>query len=218
MFRLLSLTFEGEQRWEARPSGEAGHHEGADPHEAPPAMTVPLVTLAILSAIGGLVGISPALGGGNAIEHWLEPVFARANDKLALATHGGEFLEWVLMLLSVGAAAGGIYVARKWYLKKKEIPERLAEQRPAWYKLLLNKYYIDETYDALVVGPVVKGSDKLLWRGIDVGVIDWCVNALPRAIGGAGRILRLLQTGVAQSYVFVFIVGVVVIIGWLIGR
>ena len=207
MFRLVSLTFEGKPRWDA----------GKHPHEAPATMTVPLVILAFLSIVGGLIGIPQSLGGGNAIEQWLEPVFERAMDKLSLGAHGGP-AEYLLMALSVGIALAGIFLARRWYLTTREVPGKLAHKNPRVYNTLLNKYYIDEIYDAAIVTPTVKGSDKLLWRGIDVGVIDWIVNALPKFIGSLSSVGRKMQTGVAQSYVFVFLAGVVVIVGWLITK
>ncbi len=208
MFRLVLLTFEGKPRWEA----------GGLPHEAPATMTVPLIILAVLSIIGGFVGIPHSLGGGNAIEQWLEPVFERATDKLTLGAHGAGPGEYMLMVLSVGIALVGILLARKWYLKTREVPDQLAHKNARVYNTLLNKYYIDEIYDAAIVTPTLKGSDKLLWRGVDVGVIDWIVNALPRFIGSLSTVGRKMQTGIAQSYVFVFFAGVVVIVGWLITR
>jgi NADH-quinone oxidoreductase subunit L len=208
MFRLLSLTFEGDPRWEAT----------KHPHEAPRTMTVPLVVLAALSVIGGFVGIPHSLGGGNAIEQWLEPVFEHASEKLSLGSPGIEATEYLLMLLSIAVALGGILIARTWYLKKREVPNEIAAKYGTAYNLLLNKYYVDEAYDAAVVTPTVKGSEKLLWKIVDVGMIDWMVNALPRFIGGISGLGRKLQTGIAQSYVFVFLVGVVVIVGWLIAR
>ena len=208
MFRLLTLTFDGEKRWD----------KGKHPHEAPPTMAIPLVVLAVLSVVGGLVGIPPALGDGNAIEHWLGPVFVQANNKLGVVAHDVEFIEYVLMVLSVAVALAGIVLARLWYLKEKEVPESLAMRFQRWYKFLLNKYYVDEVYDAAIVTPTMKVSEKLLWRGVDVGIIDWSVNALPRMIAWLSKSVRVVQTGVAQNYVFVFILGVVAIIGWLIGK
>jgi len=206
MGRLYYLTFRGEKRWES----------GKHPHEAPATMTVPLVILAALSICGGLLGVPASLGGGNMIEHWLEPVFEKANEKMLLGVHDVEALEYVLMVLSVGVALVGIYLARMWYLKRSELPERLSARFATMYKLLLNKYYVDETYEASVITPMVKGSEKLLWRGIDVGVIDWFVNALASAVGFISRTVRVVQTGVAQSYALVFLVGVIAIVGWLI--
>jgi NADH-quinone oxidoreductase subunit L len=208
MFRLVSLTFGGERRWDP----------GKHPHEAPATMTIPLITLAALSALGGFVGVPASLGGSNAIERWLDPIFEKANETMLLGTHDIEAIEYVLMALSVGVAVAGIYLARKWYLKPSEMPNRLSTRFAGAYKLLLNKYYVDEAYDAAIIVPTVKGSEKLLWRGIDVGVIDWSVNALASAVGFLSNTVRVVQTGVVQSYAFVFLVGVLAIVGWLIIR
>jgi NADH-quinone oxidoreductase subunit L len=208
MFRLVILTFEGEKRWET----------GKHPHEAPRSMTVPLIVLAALSFAGGFVGVPASLGGSNAIEHFLDPVFERAHEKMALSGHDGGTLEYVLMTLSVCIAVAGIMTARSWYLKKKEMPDRFREIVPGLYKVLLNKYYVDEIYDAALVTPTVKGSEKLLWRGIDVGVIDWLVNGLAKSFGLISRTVRLVQTGVTESYIFVFLLGVFFILGLLIAK
>ena len=206
MFRLVALTFQGEPRWE----------KGIHPHEAPATMTLPLVVLAFLSAAGGFAGIPGSLGGGNAFERWLEPVFAPAADKIAFAAPHGVTAEYVLMGLSVGVALAGWYVARMWYLKRKDIPGLLVRKLPKTYGVLLNKYYVDELYEGAVVTPVLRGSELLLWKGIDVNVIDRVVNGAARITAAAGRGLRLLQTGVVQSYVLVFLAGVVLIVGWLL--
>ena len=208
MFRLYSLTFEGEKRW--------GHDK--HPHEAPLFMTIPLMVLAALSIIGGFVGIPKSLGGGNAIEHWLEPVFEHANEKLAIAGHAAESTEYLLMVLSVAVAVTGILFARRWYATRSEVPQQLSNRFSGLYTLLWNKWYVDELYDATVVNPTVKSSEKLLWRVIDIHAIDWCVNGIARLLGWISRTTRVVQTGVAQNYVFVFILGVVVIIGWIIGK
>jgi NADH-quinone oxidoreductase subunit L len=208
MFRLLALTFEGEKRWDA----------GKHPHEAPSSMTVPLIVLAFLSVVGGFVGIPASLGGGNAIEHWLDPVFERANQVLATSTHESPLAEYLLMALSIGVAVAGIWLARTWYLRRKDVPETVSEKFAAAYRVLLNKYYVDEVYDATVVTPMLKGSEKLLWKGIDVGVIDWCLNNGAKLIGLLSRTVRVVQTGLAQSYVFVFVLGVVAILGWMLAH
>jgi NADH-quinone oxidoreductase subunit L len=181
-------------------------------------MAVPLIVLAVLSAVGGFVGVPASLGGSNAIEQWLDPVFERAQEKMIVTLHGVETTEYVLMALSLGVALAGLFVARDWYLRRKDVPDRLAERVPAGYKLLLNKYYVDEAYDAMVVNPTVKGSERLLWKIFDVGIIDWLVNAIARAVAWASATIRLAQTGVAQSYVFVFLLGVIAILGWLLMR
>jgi len=208
MFRLYTLTFDGKQRWS----------EGKHPHESPATMTVPLIILAVLSVVGGVVGIPHSLGGGNAIDQWLAPVFEPAEMKLATAGHGELSVEYLLMALSVGIALAGIFLARSWYLRKKEIPDQVARKAQGVYTLLLNKYYVDEVYDATVVTPVVKGSERLLWRIIDVGVIDWTVNAVARLVATVSATGRRVQTGIVHSYVIAFLVGVIAILGWLLAH
>ena len=140
----------------------------------------------------------------------------RANEKLALATHHVEPVEYLLMLLSVGVAVGGILLARRWYLQRTEIPQRIVQKAPRAYRLLLNKYFVDEAYDAVVVTPLMKGSERLLWRIVDVGIIDWLVNATARVVSWVGKSIRVVQTGITESYVFIFLLGVVLLLGWLI--
>jgi len=207
IFRLVSLVFEGERRWE----GEI------HPHEAPRVMTIPLTILGILSVFGGVVGIPPSLGGQNAIEHWLEPVFEAAHRKLALFPPGEAPLhEYLLMAVSLAVAISGIALARHVYLKRREIAGHLASRWSGLYQLLLNKYYVDEIYDAAIVTPVVKGSDRLLWVGFDIGLIDGAVNGTARLIGLISRLIRRVQTGIVQGYAVIFVAGILLILGWLI--
>ena len=208
MFRLVALTFTGEPRWE----------KGTHPHEAPLTMTVPLVVLAVLSAVGGFLGLPESLGGSNPFERWLGPVFARADEKLALVAYPGAFTEYFLMACSVAIALTGIYFAYAWYMRHPEVPGSLVKRFGGVYRVLLNKYYVDELYDGAVVTPAVKGSEMLLWKGVDVAVIDGIVNGLARAAGAAGRALRLVQTGVVQNYVLVFLTGAVLLVGWLLAQ
>jgi NADH-quinone oxidoreductase subunit L len=206
VFRLYTLTFEGDARWS----------QEKHPHESPKVMTIPLMILAFLSVVGGLVGVPASLGGTNLIEGWLAPVFEQAETKLAQPGTEEHALEYVLMALSVGIALSGIYLAWRWYLKTKEVPARIQEKAGGLYTLLWNKYYVDEFYDAALAKPVVNGSEKLLWKNVDVGIIDWTVNGLARAIGWIARTVRVVQTGVTESYLLAFLLGVFVILGWLI--
>jgi len=208
MSRLVTLTFEGDARWAS----------GTHPHDAPGTMAVTLILLAILSVLGGIFGVPASLGGGNAIGHWLEPVFRPALDRLPHAGAENHTLEYVLMAMSVGVALAGIFIARNWYLKRKDVPETLSNRLRWAYTTLLNKYYVDEIYDAAVVKPVVTGSEKLLWRVVDVHVIDWSVNAIARFTAAVGRTFRLVQTGVIQSYALIFVVGVVAILAWILAH
>jgi NADH-quinone oxidoreductase subunit L len=137
-------------------------------------------------------------------------------DRLPHGGHESHILEYTLMVVSVGVALGGILVARRWYPGSPGVPDAIAARFPFLYRLLFNKYYVDEAYDAAIVNPLQKGSEKILWKGIDVGVIDWLVNASARLVGFLSKTVRVVQTGVAQVYVLVFILGVVAILGWLL--
>ncbi len=205
MFRLVVLTFEGEGRWEA----------DKHPHESPKVVTVPLIILAVLSVIGGFAGIPAILGGNNAIERWLEPVFSPATAHLTLLHEAGRSMEYLLMLLSVAAGVAGILLARSYFSRKEHI---VAKSTRLWYKLLWNKYYVDEMYDYAVVEPTVRGSEKLLWKGIDVNIIDGLVNGTARLIDLISGQLRKIQMGIVQGYVFAFVLGVIVVLGILILR
>jgi NADH-quinone oxidoreductase subunit L len=212
MFRLVSLTFWGEPRF--RDQGEHAVH----PHEAPRTMTVPLIVLAVLSIAAGWVGIPKALGGGLAIKRFLGPVFERTERIMALPEPGVHVIDYLLIAASIAIAASGIYLAYVWYLKKPDVPGALAGRFSGVYKLLVNKYYVDEFYDAAIVNPTVRGSKKLLWRGVDVGIIDGIVNGIAKLIAGVSKYARLLQVGVVQAYAVVFVSGIVFILAWLLFR
>ncbi len=208
MFRLVSLTFGGEARW--------GHDK--HPHESPKLMTVPLMVLAILSVVGGFIGVPESLGGSNVIERWLEPVFAPAMAKLAFVQTGHDPAEYLLMALSVLIAAGGIAGARYIYLRRASIADGIAGRFRPFYALLWNKYFIDELYDAVIVRPIAAGSDRLLWRFFDIGVIDGMVNGTAHLVRLASGSLRKLQSGNAQNYAYGFLVGIILVLGVIIFR
>jgi NADH-quinone oxidoreductase subunit L len=208
MFRLYFLTFEGKERF--------GHDK--HPHESPSVMTIPLIVLAILAAIGGFIGLPEIFGGenGNLFHNWLSPIFSQAENKLVQYTNYGHSTETTLMLISVVLAAGGIYVARVIYLKKPEIAVNLSNRFKGIYNLLLNKYFVDEAYDAVIVNPLVKGSDKILWKIADTKIIDGLINGVAALIGIISRNIRKIQTGVAQSYAIVMMLGIAAALLWII--
>jgi NADH-quinone oxidoreductase subunit L len=162
------------------------------------------------------MAIPPSLGGGNAFEHWLEPVFERAHAALAHAPHAVEPTEYLLMALSIAVALSGIWGARMLYLRRPELPEQLRQRFSGAYRILFNKYYVDEAYDAAVVNPLVKGSERLLWKGIDVGLIDRLVNGTAALFASLSRVIRLVQNGVVETYLLVFVLGVVATLAWLL--
>jgi NADH-quinone oxidoreductase subunit L len=215
MFRLVTLTFEGNERFSTRGGFASGEeHHRLHPHEAPKTMTVPLMILAALSMGGGLVGLPHA----SLIEEWLEPVFSPAQYKLLGGEHPGGIMEYLLMVVSVAIAASGIYAARWIYLQRAELAVSIAKRYPRTYRLLFNKYYVDEFYDMMIVDPTVKVSQDILWKAMDETMIDGSVNGSAKMINWIGQILRKIQTGVAQSYAVVFIGGILFVITWLLVR
>jgi len=210
MFRLLFMTFYGESR--------VDHHAMEHLHESPGNMTMPLVILAGLSFVGGFFG----LPGASAINKFLSPVFGAHGHSGTSGAEGGvhhsAMLPYLMMFVSTAIAVAGIYLAYQMYIKKPEMPKKLAERFNLIYKLLLNKYYIDELYDALFVNPVKKGS-VLLWKYVDAKMIDGSVNGIARLVGWFGGVVRYLQTGYVRNYAFYIVVGCIFIVvfaafGW----
>jgi NADH-quinone oxidoreductase subunit L len=169
--------------------GGHGHGPWHGPHESPRPMTVPLMALAVGAVVAGFVGIPAALGGGNTIEHFLEPSFtaehtARAEQTAAVAESRGESeekepevsrgVELGLMGFSVLIAVGGIFLARTFYQTSPEISERMAERFAGAHRTLSNKYYVDELYNATIISGTMAGG-RGLWV-FDRNVVDGVVN------------------------------------------
>jgi len=207
IFRLFILTFEGKPRFDA-------HHLHV--HDAPPTMLIPLWVLGILSFVGGWVGIPSMLGGEENFDTFLEPVFDSAQAKMPSVFFTDTSTEYILMMISVLLGMAGIYLAYVAYKKKIELSARLRKSVGDFYEILLNKYYIDEIYRAIIVQPMVFVSDKYLRRGLDELVIDGTVNVAAKTIEFTGRILRRMQTGFVQNYALAFVVGMIIIVGFLI--
>jgi NADH-quinone oxidoreductase subunit L len=231
MFRLFFLTFHGEPRYAGEGGGSHGHH--GTPHEAPPSMAIPLIVLALGSVVAGYVGFPHALGGHNRIEGFLEPSFevhatAQPGEPAATVAEPGAThapaesahaedlarLERMLMALSTGVAAAGFGIAAFFWLRRPEAAAKLARQLGGVYRLLLNKYYIDEIYDALFVQPIKRISTGALWKGVDASVIDGTVNGVGGTVRGASASLRQLQTGSVRTYAASLFLGAVMILGW----
>jgi NADH-quinone oxidoreductase subunit L len=231
MFRLVFMTFHGEFRG----GEEAEHHL----HESPWTMTLPLQILGVLSIVGGFVGLPGHLWGRpehNLIDLFLEPVVLQAHAEHG--AHPGLGLEIGLIFLSLAAAGFGIWMAYRFYMGADagERPRRLAERFPLAHKLLLNKYFVDEIYQATVINGTVKGAD-LLWEfdarvvdgavngtalttvgssfvsGIfDLRVVDGAVNLIATCYDVASRWFRKLQVGFAQGYAMVMVFGAAILL------
>lgn len=208
MFRLYFLTFEGKERF--------GHDK--HPHESSKIMTVPLILLAVLSVIGGFIGIPEIFSGehGNLFHSWLAPIFKNAERKLAVYGSHTHLEELLLMTISVAGAVLSIYFARHVYLKNPHIAAAAVKRFKKAYNILWNKYYVDEIYDASIVNPIVKGSDKILWRIADNKLIDGLVNGTASVVEKLSTTLRKMQTGVAQFYAVVMMLGIVIALFWII--
>jgi NADH-quinone oxidoreductase subunit L len=230
------------------------HHGPVTPHESPWVMTVPLVVLAILSIIGGLVGIPYALSSlvgahvPNYFEQVLEPAIAHApesagaeggahegapeqpqwvspqppahdgaaplsvgegaqNEPAAERTHSPEVIsaERLFTVISVLIAIAGIVAGWFWFQKKP------LQRMP---RLLEEKYYVDEIYDATIINPINVGSREGLWKLFDVAVIDGIVNGLGRGVTQIGALVRYLQIGFVRSYAAIILLGALFVIGF----
>jgi NADH-quinone oxidoreductase subunit L len=219
MFRLWFKTFFGPEHFEERTDlhdhGAAVHaYSGshavmvADPeenhahgvHESPRIMLFPLVVLAILSVIGGWVGVPAGMGGHDEIGHFLEPVFASAaaaEAPTATVSHG---LELGLAAISVLVAAIGFYIAYIFYYRKPRTAAALAARSPALYRLVENKFYVDEIYSALIVTPMLMFTRLFLGGVIDGGIVNGSGAAAGATTRGLSSLVRRVQSGNIRSY------------------
>ena len=246
MFRLLFMTFYGEARWTSGASApdahghagakapalhgkhdDHGHHgahakHGAHLHDAPPAMAIALVVLAVGSIVAGLFGVPHALGGHNQIEAFLAPSFqAMTLSGEAVheaAAHGDVATELALMGFSVLVALAGIGLAYFLFKKNPQRADAMATQFSGVHTLLSNKYYVDEIYNAVFVQPIKRISETGLWKVVDAGLIDGIVNGVGLMVRGWSAVLRRVQTGSVRAYAMSIFVGVVAILGYYLWR
>ncbi len=266
MTRMMVMTFWGTERFrerhvdhteidqtsEAPEAAHAGAHHSDhgvhEPHESPWIMTAPLVVLAILSTVGGLIGVPYALSslfGGhpeNYIERTLDPAIAQTPASSRATEHGAEPIwlspapqpvdgppafapldehaegeafhspdeirqERLLAVLSVLIATVGIAIG--WVVFKK----RPLLQMP---RILENKYYVDEIYDAAIINPINVGSREVLWKLFDIGVIDGLLHAIGDVVTETGRFVRHLQAGFVRGYAAIILFGALAIIGFFV--
>ncbi len=204
MFRAVHLTFDGEFRG----SHEQEHHL----HESPPVMTVPLLVLAVGAVVSGWVEI-PLLHGTDWFHRFLEPVLARV---ASAPRELGAGAEAVLIVLSVGIAAAGIWLARSLYGGPRGAERGLAfeERYPTLHRLLANKWYVDEIYDALVVRPL-HGLSWVFYRVVDALIVDGSVRAGAAVTRATGDLGSLTTTGNVRNYALYFFIGVIVLFWWI---
>jgi NADH-quinone oxidoreductase subunit L len=207
MFRLFMLTFHGSFRGTA----EQAHHL----HESPRSMTIPLVALAVLSIVGGWIGIPVAigrmLGVTNVIEHWLDP--ALAHDGAPAGSHDAPIV--LLFVFATAVAVVGVGLAVALYRPGSRAPETAARASGPLYKLIANRWWVDELYDATVL--------RLYWLAaaafdaFDRTVVDGTVNAAGVVAQAGGEVVRLTQTGLVRNYALLFLVGSAALLWYFIG-
>src|SRR5881296_648529 len=204
MTRLMLYTFHGPNR--------TGEEAQKHLREAPWSMTGPLVVLGLLTVAGGLINV-PELYHGNAwLHHWLEPL-TQASAPLLPDVHLTPSTEWLLVGIAVATAVIGIVGAWRLLQPERLVPASQAPAERGFARVLRNKWYIDEIYDALIVRPIVWLSREVLWKQVDQRIIDGAaVNGAARGARALGWANRWLQTGQVGMYVAVFVVGVLLLL------
>ena len=204
MYRLVYLTFYGKFRG----THEQEHHL----HESPATMTIPLIVLAALSILGGLLGL-PHVIGHNFLAEWLHPVIPELPGLHEI--HIDANVEWLVMGLSTLIAVAGWFVAMRLYRERGNAADVAFEQRsPGLARAIENKWYVDELYGAVVVRPLA-GISRFFWKGVDA-LIDGLAAMLGYVVRGFGEILRFFQTGNVRNYALMFFVGVLVFIAFFV--
>jgi NADH-quinone oxidoreductase subunit L len=204
MFRLVILTFHGSPRYT--------HDDVAHVHESPRSMLVPLVVLALFAIIAGYIGVPPILHGNNTIQQFLTPAAHEAESE----SQGTSTIEAILMACSTGAALLGLGFAYLFYVAKPELPQKLATRFHALYSIVLNKYYVDELYDTVIVWPIFTISRDLFWKVVDTLMIDGAVNGIGYVVRGAGAGLRHMQSGYVRTYAGWILFGGVLVMLWFL--
>lgn len=198
MTRLMALTFWGKSRVPSE----------VHPHESPAVMTLPLIVLAVLSVIGGFVGVPHALGNilpghpGNWLDHWFEGSILVPQA----AAHASSATELALMGVSVSLAAISAIVAYNFYVSSPELPGKVAGSLGGLYRLVYNKYFVDEFYFDAIINPVVNGS-RALWAYVDTNFIDRATYFVSDVVRGIGSAARTLQSGNMQQYALYIAMG-----------
>ncbi len=201
MFRLLFLTFHGTSR--VAPDKHV--------HESPPVMTVPLIILGVLSVVGGWIEMPDGWLWGGAFTHFLEPVFGPFRTHAAPGAGAGAIGIVAMLATFIGFALAYIL-----YIQAPALPGRIAAGASAFYQLLVRKYYVDELYNLVFARFLFWGSENVLNRGVDHGLIDGIVDGTGLGVEESGEIARRSETGNVQVYAFVYLLGAVGIVGYYV--
>ena len=211
VFRLVFTVFYGESRVDKKVAAHV--------HESPRVMTVPMAILALFSVIGGYIGVPQILGGGNWIEHYLDGSLGWDAPGAALSetAHASAGTEWTLLILSVIVALAGIALAYVFYVRRTDLPARVAKSLGGLYTFVYNKYKVDEFYVAVVVRPL-RSLGQFFAASVDGPVVDWIAEGIAALVALIGRGLQALQTGLARNYALGILVGVVLLLVYTLVR
>ena len=202
MFRLFYLTFMGTFRG----TEDQKHHL----HESPKTMTIPLVVLAVLAIVAGFIGIPHVLGGNHWLEHFLAPVFKQSE----IYAHGHKLThstEYVLMGVTVTITILMILFARNKFVSKGFVPADDSVKQGFIPRLLANKYYVDEFYNAIIVKPL-NGLASFSYKFLELKGVDAIVNGVGKLVVFISGQARKLQTGNTGFYIFAMVIGILVIL------
>jgi NADH-quinone oxidoreductase subunit L len=216
-FRMLFMTFHGEERWRTA-HGEGHGHEAHTPHESPWVVTLPLIMLAIPSVIIGYLTIGDLMSGwfgGSIVVNENHNVVA----ELAKEFHGaGSAIVQAPLHLPFWLAAAGVFGAWYLYLRNPALPERLSKTFAVPYRILVNKYYFD-WFNENVIAPLARLLGKVLWKGGDGAIIDGVlVDGSAKSIGFIASVVRRMQTGYVYTYAFAMVLGLAVFLYWFVLR
>ena len=212
MTRLLALTFWGKSRVP----------KNIHPHESPFIMTIPLITLGLLSVVGGWVGIPHVISEPlasvfghvpNLIEHWLEPLITKLPE--ASGVHHSATEEWLLMGVSILFVSVSALSAFIIYARKEGVAESIARAFGPIYKLVDNKYYVDEIYFGGIVNPILNTS-KNIWYYVDVNVVDKATYKITDLVRSGGSVIKSWQNGNMQQYAMYVVIGVVAVLTYML--
>jgi NADH-quinone oxidoreductase subunit L len=231
MFRLWFLTFFGEYRGpnpetpghghdaNAHDTHAGGGHGHGAPHESPWAMVVPLMILALLSFVGGWIGVPHSLHGSDHFDAFLSPVFhATAAATEGTAEHAESTTELAFTAVSVAIALLGFLTAWWLYYKQPGLPAKMAKAAGGLYTLVLDKYKVDELYGAVFIQPLIALSSTVFWKGIDRGLIDGAVDGSAAGARDVSDEMRRMQSGNIRSYAGWVAVGAAAVIAFMVWR
>jgi len=203
MFRVLFLTFFGKFRG----TEEQEHHV----HESPPVMTVPLVILAALSTVGGFIGMPQIMSEKHFFGHYLEPVLSVPQN--IIHTEPSHYFEYSLIIVSIITLIILIAFAYNRYVKRAVVPPATEAEFKPVYKVLFNKYYVDELYCALFVKPLYFLSN-IFYKIFDLKIVDGMVNMVGKGVNLGSQTLRLVQGGSVGLYIFAMVIGIIIMLAF----